>query len=260
MERTERFLDTAAGRIHCVEQGAGEPLVLVHSNGCSWHEYEQVLPLLAARFRCIAWDLPGHGDSERSTKHLSIADYARATLGVMDAMGLDRAHVCGASVGGFVCMALGNLAAQRVGSLLIVEAALRTAAEWRREWPRIEAQFALARQAESEVAPRFRQLTPDLLKRWNIDRAKAGGWRMVDVMWAICEFDAMGELAALRVPCAVIVGDKGPVIGGRERYRQALPSAPLAVIGNAGHFPMIDDPDAFARAVVDGIGQVSPAG
>lgn len=257
MQRIERFLETPFGRLHCVEQGEGPALLLLHSNGCSWHEYEQVLPLLAPHMRCIAWDLPGHGDSERSGRHLSIEDYAQATLALMDALDLGKAHICGASVGGFICMALARAAPARADSVVIVEAALRTPAEWEKDWDRIESQFAMAQQGEQDIAPRFRHVTPALLRRWNVDRAKAGGWRMVDVMWAIRDYDAMAELARVQVPAVVVIGDKGPVSGGRERYAKALPRAPLHVIADAGHFPMMDAPAEFAQAVLRGIGSVT---
>lgn len=255
MTAIEHFLSTPSGRIHCLEQGEGPPLLLLHSNGCSIHEYEQALPLLAESYRCIAWDLPGHGDSEPAQGHVSIRDYAATTADVLDALGLERAHVCGASIGGFVAMALGRAWPDRVSSLTIVESALRTPEEWAAQWPRIEAMFAIAQQSHDEVAPRLRELTPRLLARWNIDRAKAGGWRMVDAMWAIREYDALGELARLRVPCAIVMGDRGPVIGGRPRYEQALPSAPIRVVAQAGHFPMIDAPQEFAQAVHEGIAE-----
>ena len=251
------FAKTPHGRIHCVERGVGPPLLLLHSNGCSVHEYDGALPLLARHFRCIAWDLPGHGDSEPAPGHLGIQDYATITLDLMDALALPRAHVCGASVGGFIAIALGRMAPERMTSLTIVEAALRTPQEWIDQWPRIEAMFAIAQQTREEVAPRMRELTPELLARWNIDRAKAGGWRMVDVMWAIREYDALGELRRLGTPAAVLLGDRGPVIGGRARFEDALPAAPVRVITDAGHFPMIDAPERFAQAVHDGILQVT---
>jgi pimeloyl-ACP methyl ester carboxylesterase len=257
MNTVERFLPTPQGRIHCTDQGEGPPLLLLHSNGCSLHEYAAALPWLARHFRCIAIDLPGHGDSDPRLGHLTIEDYAGAVVAAMDALGLERAHVCGASVGGFVCIALGIAHAQRVDSLTIVEAALRTPEEWAGQWQRVEAMFAIAHQAHEEVAPRLRELTPALLARWNIDRAKAGGWRMVDVMWAIREYDGMGELARLRVPAAVLVGGRGPVIAGRPRFEAALPAAPVRVLDEAGHFPMIDLPEAFAQAVREGIAQTS---
>lgn len=253
----EYFLQTHHGRIHCIEQGQGPALLLLHSNGCSSHEYDAVLPLLAPHYRCIAWDLPGHGDSDPPRGHQDIRDYASATLDLMDNLELPKAHVCGASVGGFIAIALGRMAPERTASLTIAEAALRTPAEWAAQWPRIEAMFAIAHQSFEEVAPRMRQLTPALLARWNIDRAKAGGWRMVDVMWAIREYDALGELRRLRAPSAVLVGDQGPVIAGRARFEEALPSAPIRVVADAGHFPMIDAPAAFAQAVHEGILQVA---
>lgn len=253
----EYFVPTPQGRLHCIEQGEGPPLLLLHSNGCSAHEYDAALPLLARHYRCIAWDLPGHGDSEAPRGHQSISDYAASTLALMDALELPHAHVCGASVGGFIAMTLGRMAPERMSSLTIAEAALRTPQEWASQWPRIEAMFAIAQQTHEEVAPRMRALTPALLARWNIDRAKAGGWRMVDVMWAIRDYDALGELRRLHAPAAVLIGDSGPVIAGRSRFEEALPTAPIRVIAQAGHFPMIDAPEAFAQAVHEGILQVT---
>lgn len=259
MNHMEYFLSTPAGRIHCVEQGEGPPLLLLHSNGCSVHEYAQALPLLGHNYRCIAWDLPGHGDSEPAHEHLSIRQYAGIAVEVLDALGLKRAHVCGASIGGFIAMALGRAKPERVLSLTIVESALRPPEEWAAQWPRIEAMFAIPQQSHDDVAPRLRELTPQLLARWNIDRAKAGSWRMVDAMWAIREYDALAELARVRVPCAIVMGDRGPVVAGRARYEQALPSAPIRVIELAGHFPMIDAPQEFAQAVHEGITEIAHA-
>lgn len=249
MEFTEGFVDTRFGRIHYREQGTGAPLLLLHSNGFSLYEYEHALPELAAHYRCIAWDLPGHGDSESPQGHLTVHDYASATVAVMDALDIEQAHVCGASIGALACAALGVIAPERALSLIMVEGALRTAKEWAQQWPRIEASFALPLQTTEQIAPRFREVTPDLLQRWNIDRSKAGSWRMVDVMWAIRQYDALADLAQIRTPAAVILGDTGPAIASKDRYQNALPGAPVTVLDNAGHFPMVDDPVAFTAAV-----------
>ncbi|QHE87809.1 alpha/beta fold hydrolase [Hydrogenophaga sp. BPS33] len=252
--RAEAFCDTSSGRVHYIAQGDGPPLLLLHSNGCSWHEFEAVLDGLAQRHRCIAWDMPGHGDSDPPQGHQSIADYARAALAFMDALGIARAHVCGVSVGGFIAIEMALAAPSRVASAVIVETAVRTSSEWAGQWLRIETSFALATQTHEEVAPRFRSLSAALLNRWNIDRNKAGGWRMVDVMWAIRQYgvlDRLRQLSASDVPAAVLMGDQGPVIAGRARYEECLPGAAIHVIGNAGHFPMLDDPPAFVHAVTE---------
>ena len=72
----EGFVQTNGhGRMHYLEAGSGTPLVLIHTNGGSAHQYAGVMPALARQFRVIAWDMPGHGDSDPVTRHYSIADY-----------------------------------------------------------------------------------------------------------------------------------------------------------------------------------------
>lgn len=253
MTGTDLFVATRRGRIHAVREGRGEPLLLMHSNGCSQHEYAAARPLLAQRFDCIAWDMPGHGDSDPAPGHLSVEDYADAAVALLDALGLARAHACGASIGGLACIALGARHAPRLLSTVIVEAPLRTEAQWAAQWPRIEAGFAVPQQTRAEVAPRLRALEDALLARWNVDRLKAGSWRMVDVMWACRLYDAIGDAARIACPAAVIVGDRGPVVPHVDDYRRLLPHAPLHVMADAGHFPMLDDPPAFAAAVIASI-------
>jgi len=260
--RTDAFCDTRIGRIHYVEQGEGPPLLLLHSNGCSLYEFATVMDGLAEHHRCIAWDMPGHGDSDNPQGHQSIADYADAAFVFMDALGLQKAHVCGVSVGGFIAIEMAVVAPARMLGVVIAEATLRSADEWAGQWLRIETSFALPTQSHEVVAPRFRALQADLLTRWNIDRNKAGGSRMVDVMWAIRQyaaFDQLRQLNASAVPAVVLMGAQGLVIAGRARYEEMLPRAAIHVVENAGHFPMVDDPQAFVSAVREAVASAQPA-
>jgi pimeloyl-ACP methyl ester carboxylesterase len=70
------FVQTKHGRLHYLEAGKGPTLVLLHSNGASAFQYEQVLPGFAERSRVLALDMPGHGDSDPITRHYSIEAYA----------------------------------------------------------------------------------------------------------------------------------------------------------------------------------------
>src|SRR5271166_1150563 len=95
----------AAGRdIFVVEVGEGPPLLMLHGGGpgaTGMSNFSRNIPTLADRFRVIAPDMPGYG---RSSKGLDRKDpfgeLARAMLGFMDALGLDKAHVLGNSLGG----------------------------------------------------------------------------------------------------------------------------------------------------------------
>jgi pimeloyl-ACP methyl ester carboxylesterase len=87
------------------------------------------------------------------------------------------------------------------------------------------------------------------MDRWNIDRQKAGAWTMLDVMWALREYDVFADIPNIAARTCVIFGDKGPTIAGIDNFRSGLPDAAIVVMEDCGHFPMNDDPDALVRIV-----------
>jgi pimeloyl-ACP methyl ester carboxylesterase len=96
-----------------------------------------------------------------------------------------------------------------------------------------------------------------LLARWNIDRNKAGGKLMIDVMWAMRGFDAQAGLAAITRPAMVLYGAKGPTIAMRDRAAAVAPAMPIEALPGSGHFPMLDEPEAFAATLVRFCGAAS---
>ena len=87
------------------------------------------------------------------------------------------------------------------------------------------------------------------ISRWNIDRNKAGAKTMVDVMWAIRGFDVGAAANAIQRPAMILYGKRGPTIAGQERFKVAAPHIPIQVLDGSGHFPMLDEPAAFAEII-----------
>ena len=246
----ERFVAVHAhGRQHYQDAGSGEPLVLIHTNGASCWQYVEVLPLLLPRLRVLVWDLPGHGDSDALSRHYSVEDYADALAGFLQALGIDSAHVCGCSIGGSISVAFAARHARRTRSSLIVETPFRTETEWAANWAHVEANFALPTQTAQQMGERVARVDEPRLTRWNIDRNKAGARTMVDAMWAIRQFDVGAAAAAIARPAMILYGQRGPTIAGRERFQTAAPHLPIQVMPGSGHFPMLDEPEAFAEIV-----------
>jgi 3-oxoadipate enol-lactonase len=234
------------GRMHYLEAGSGDPLLLIHTNGGSAHQYAGVMARLARSFRVIAWDMPGHGDSDPVTRHYSIADYCAALAAFMDSLCIPAAHVSGCSCGGTITLGFAASHASRTLSAVVVETPFRTFDEWGARWTHTEANFCVPTQGIEEVRHRLARVDDAVLARWNIDRNKAGGKLMIDVMWAMREFDAAAALAAITRPTMVLYGAKGPTIAMRDRATAAAPCVPIESLPGSGHFPMLDEPDAFA--------------
>jgi 3-oxoadipate enol-lactonase len=243
------FVETRHGRIHYLERGQGRPLILLHSNGNSAHQFAEMLEILGHRYRVVAWDQPGQGDSDRIVRHFSVEDYADAVVSLMDALGIDKASVLGTSIGGMVCVDLGARHAKRIDRLFITEAPARSEQEWAKDWLRTETNWSQPTQAMDQIAPRFRNATPDLLRRWNIDRNKAGAWCLVDVMWALRLYDSASAIPRISCKTMAIFGENNNAKAHAHLFEKGVPGIVMKMMKDCGHFPMTDDPEELSRIV-----------
>jgi 3-oxoadipate enol-lactonase len=237
------------GRMHYREAGRGDALILIPTNGGSAYQYDGVMAALAKSFRVIAWDMPGHGDSDAVARHYSIEDYSCALAAFMDALGIKAAHISGCSVGGSISVCFASQYPQRTLSAVIVETPFRSFDEWGARWSHTEGNFGIPTQNAHDIKERVAHVDDALVTRWNVDRNKAGAKLMMSVMWAIRQFDVQSAVTNIRCPAMILYGRRGPTIANRDRFAAAAPSLPIEVIENSGHFPMLDAPDVFAATL-----------
>ncbi len=124
---------TRYGRMSLLEAGSGEPLVLLHGLGATKAEFLPTVAALApVGFRVIAADLPGFGDSAKPfPAPYDARFFARWTAGLFDALGLDRAHLLGHSMGGRVALEVAMRYPERLESVVLMTPSLA----WRRDRP-----------------------------------------------------------------------------------------------------------------------------
>ena len=243
------FVHVDDRRMHYVEAGHGDPLLLLHSGGASAYEYEHVIPLLARTHRVIAWDMPGHGDGDRIVRHFAVEDHRRVLAGFIKALDLRDVTVVGASFGGYIALDYACQPNHWAKGLVIVEAPLRSPQWYIEHWAMFEAMCAVPQTPIEQLMPRFRTVTDALHARWTMDRLKAGSWTIVDLAWAARDFDAAAAFRAAQAPISVILGANGPTIAEQSRLTELRPEAGIFVLADCGHFPMIDDPEHFAAGV-----------
>ena len=241
------FVAGPLGRIHYLELGAGAPLILLHGAGNSAFEFEHVMAPLSRNFRVIGWDMPGHGDSDPLTQNPTIVDYADALAILVSMLEMRRPHIVGTSVGALIAAAWASSPGADVASLSLVEMPVRSAAAWSAMWPLVETMFSTPTQSFEQVKARFRNLSDSDFKQWNIDRNKAGSKAMLSAMSAIRNH--VPDLGAVCAPVLLVYGEQGPVRDGIDLTKTALPAAEFVMMGKCGHFPMVDDPDAFADII-----------
>jgi pimeloyl-ACP methyl ester carboxylesterase len=125
-------IETASGRLSILTAGRGDPVVMMHGLGATKGSFLPTVAALADRFRVIAVDLPGFGDSDKplgAAYHPPF--FARAVVHLLDSLKIGRAHLIGNSMGGRVALELGLRHAERVGRLVMLAPSLA----WKRERP-----------------------------------------------------------------------------------------------------------------------------
>ena len=94
-----------------------EPILLIHGHSSRLEEYEALIPHLGARRRVLIPDLPGSGYSDKPDRAYDLALFEDALLGFLDALGVQRAHLGGGSLGGNLVLRLGHRAPERFDRL-----------------------------------------------------------------------------------------------------------------------------------------------
>jgi pimeloyl-ACP methyl ester carboxylesterase len=251
---TRRFVDTLFGVIHCAEQGEGEPVLFLHQAVRSWAEYRHVLPLVGERYRAIAMDTLGFGDSETiASENHSIERYAQAAFGLLDALEIERAHVVGHHTGGVIAIEIAAAAPDRVGRLIVSSTPIVDESFRALGVPHVD-HNELAEDGSHLVAlwrgrqPFYPPGSPELLQAFIFDALKAddpnAGLR------AVCAYRMEDRLPKVRARSFVISapGDEF-AYPHAEPMAQAL-NAPITEIPN-GAFPLPDQlPGAYADAVL----------
>jgi len=127
-----RYLPTRNGLLSIVEAGQGPPILAIHGLGATKGSFMPTVAALSDRFRVIALDLPGFGDSDKPIgAAYDPPFFARACTDLLEALELDRVHLIGNSLGGRVALEVALRHPGRVGRLVLLAPSLA----WRRARP-----------------------------------------------------------------------------------------------------------------------------
>ncbi|HEU5293623.1 MAG TPA: alpha/beta hydrolase [Burkholderiaceae bacterium] len=247
------------GQLHYAACGdADAPAVLLlHQTPRSWAEYREALPLLGVRYRAIAMDTVGFGESDALPGAPSIEAWAAAALQLLDALGIARAHVVGHHTGGVIAAELAARHAQRVGALVLSSTPFTDEAfrRSRAQRPAIDAVEPSADGAHLAALWRKRQPfypagRPDLLQAFVLDALKVRG----DVEAghrAVAAYRIEDRIDAIRHPTLLIRAPGDPFASPHAaQWLAHLPQAQVVDI-EGGMVPLPDQlPQAFGDAVL----------
>jgi pimeloyl-ACP methyl ester carboxylesterase len=263
----DRFVRFGEQLVHTEQAGRGPAVLLLHGFGASTFSWRKVLPGLAESFRVVAVDLNGFGYTERPRDRESYTRQGQAALvlGVMDALGIDRAHFVGHSYGGALTLWIASRHPGRVRSIVLIDSAAPTYPDDRRSGAaafRPLAFFFLRGYALRPSAIRKALersihddslVTPEMVRGYT-ERLHVEG--LADAYQGLTA-PRPGpvervELETIDVPALVVWGTEDTLIPAESGHRAAsrLPRATFVTLEKTGHIPMEERPGELLEILV----------
>ncbi len=239
--------------------GRGQPILFLHSWLGSWRTWMPAMEMVADRYRAVALDFWGFGDSAAHSQPTRIDDYVEQVLAFLDALGMLPPHIVGHGLGGVVALRAASAYPERFGKVLVTGTPIigpllqqvikpsglgrllsRTATT--DLWVKLVRQASNGDAAFAEVIEDIEATNPAMLQ---------------GILDEITTIDLRPNITRLPQPLLAIYGGRDRILTpehgqqiaeAQGTFRQVL------VLEKSGHFPFLDQPTQFNRALLEFVG------
>jgi pimeloyl-ACP methyl ester carboxylesterase len=236
--------------------GRGQPIIFLHSWLGSWRTWMPTMEMISDRYRAIALDFWGFGDSAPRSQPATIDQYVAQVIGFIDALGMMPPHLVGHGLGGVVAVHAASAYPQRFGKVMITGtpilgsllqpllkpsglSRLLNRGSSNDLWIKLVREASNGDAAFSEVVEDIEATNPVTLQV---------------VLEAISNTDLRSTIAQLNRPLLAVYGGRDRILSAEhaqhisdahDRFRQVL------TFDKSGHFPFLDQPTQFNRALLE---------
>jgi pimeloyl-ACP methyl ester carboxylesterase len=257
------FVENQGVRIYWDEQGHGAPLLLIMGLGWPSQAWFRSRPVLSERYRTIAFDNRGAGQSDAPPGPYSIAEMAADAAAVLNAAKVNAAHIFGVSMGGMIAQEFALQYPQKVRSLI-----LGCTAAGGPEAVRAEAAALQVLMTRSPDADAFAKAIGPFIYDRETSRERIDQDTAVRRKWyptpdayfaqlqAIAAWEAYSRIAQIAAPTLVIHGENDLLVPAENARLLAarIPGAKLVLLPNASHIFITDQTEASHAAILEFLG------
>ncbi|MER3427547.1 MAG: 2-hydroxy-6-oxo-2-4-heptadienoate hydrolase [Pyrinomonas sp.] len=249
-------------KLRYFDVGNGPVIILLHGLGGDANGWSATLPALASKYRVIALDQIGFGQSDKPFLQYRVATYVDFLDGFMRALKIERAALVGNSLGGWIAAAYALAHPQKVTKLVLVDAAgFAIPAEVNVRSLLFPATREGVRQLAGLIFYNRELFTSDaavdLLFAQRI--VNNDGYAIEKLTESIARNEDVldGKLGAIKQPTLIVWGreDKLTPLLFAERFKREIPQAQLVIIERCGHVPQIEKPVEFNAALMKFLGE-----
>lgn len=241
--------------------GTGPPIVLIHGypfNRSLWTEQTEALN---SKYRVVAPDLRGFGESDSSEGTATMARMAEDVAALMDALAIEQAVIGGLSMGGYVALAFARMFPARVKALVLADTRAQADSEEGKQTRHQQAEKALSEgmagiadaMLPKLLTPETVSKRPELVKRVRDMMLKTKPDGAAAALLGMAERDDQTEfISSIRVPALILVGREDAItpVADSEKMQSRIEGSRLVVIENAGHVSNLEQTEQFNDALL----------
>lgn len=261
--------------LHVEEAGQGHPILFIHEFGGNHASWEPQMRFFARRYRCISYAARGYAPSDipetidAYSQRIAVKD----AIAVLDALGIEKAHIVGLSMGGFATVHFGLVAPERALSLTVAGAGYGCEKEFEDYFRGVS--LEVADNFEKQGAREFSKIYALGASRVQFQNKDPRGWReFADRLATHSDkgaaltmrgvqarrpsfYDLEAELKVMDVPTLVVVGDEDDhCLQPGIFLKKTIPACGLSVFPKTGHTLNLEEPQAFNSLLADFFAQV----
>ena len=241
---------------HYVERGRGIPVIFIHGFPFSHRMWEPQLLALPDYFRKVAYDIRGHGESHIGDGQYSIEFFVDDLIALLDYLGIEKAVVCGLSMGGYIALRAIEREPSRFLGLVLCDTR-STPDDNKAKIQRAQSVLDVRQHGVAKYADEFSKkvFSPGTVKNnpsvvemirdviaLNPPRGIAG-----TLLALAARTDTTDALAGISVPTLILVGEHDELTppSDARAMQQKITNVELHVIPDAGHLSNLDNPTVF---------------
>lgn len=257
-----RTVDIPGFQVAYLEGGTGEPLLLIHGMGANKDEWNRVASHLTSRHRVIAMDLPGFGDSDKPDDgRYYTPDQVRYLSGFIEALGLEKVHLGGNSMGGRIAAAYAAEHPDKVESLWLLAPSGVMGARPSEVLKRLQRGEQLplvvsnrkdldeSLKLTTEAPPYYPGPVKDAFAESAAENYRLHSRIMAELNQEAAAQPLEGIAAGLSVPTRIVWGEKDKLFhhSSAEVLRDIIDGSSVLLVPDTGHLPMMESPGEVAE-------------
>ena len=249
------YIDIPEGQMHYRFEGNGEPIILLHMAVASSDEFTRVIHFQSNKYRAIALDFLGYGESDPAPRQYQIIDHAKTVVSFMDALGIKKASVAGQFFGAEIAVELAVNWPDRVNKLILAGAEFweESQAVDLKEPDNFTTTVEIKKDGSHLMewwrrACLWGDYSVDILEERVIEYIKAGP-RGEEAHWEGGAYNSKNRLSLITRPTLILDATGFPLHSRSEVVHKLIPNSKLTTVRNG---PMYCDramPEEYAGAI-----------